>query len=157
MAVPVPPALVALMVTWNGFTLKPVGVPVIAPVLVFTFSPEGNPLAPKLVGLLVAVMVYENATPCLPLAVRELLMTGVAGLIVIARFWGALVPLTFAAVMLPLYVAGPGPAAVGVPENNPVVALKFTPGMGFGPAANPGIAMVKARALPSATAVRRQV
>ena len=127
-ALPVPPALVALMVTLILFPLI-VGVPVIAPVLVFTLSPEGNPVALKLVGLLVAVMVYENATPCLPLAVRELLMTGVAGLIVIARFWAALVPLAFVAVMLPLYVAGPGPAAVGVPENNPVVALKFTPGM----------------------------
>ena len=123
-ALPVPPALVALMVTLILFPLI-VGVPVIAPVLVFTLSPEGNPVALKLVGLLVAVMVYENATPCLPLAVRELLMTGVAGLIVIARFWAALVPLAFVAVMLPLN----GPAVVGVPENAPVAVLKFTPGI----------------------------
>src|SRR5438128_8843009 len=46
-ALPVPPALVALMVTLK-FPFV-VGVPVIAPVLVFTLSPEGNPVALKLV------------------------------------------------------------------------------------------------------------
>src|SRR5262245_15455593 len=51
-------------------------------------------------------------------------MTGVAGLIVTANVWVP-VPLAFVAVMLPLNV----PVAVGVPENNPVVALKLTPGM----------------------------
>ena len=52
-------------------------------------------------------------------------MTGVAGLIVIVRAWGLLVPVAFVAVMVPLNV----PVAVGVPENNPVVVLKLTPGM----------------------------
>ena len=49
-AVPVPPALLALIVT----LVVPValGVPLITPVLVFTLSPPGNPVAPKLVGLL---------------------------------------------------------------------------------------------------------
>ena len=35
------------------------------------------------------------------------------------------VPLALVALMVPLY----GPAVVGVPENNPVVALKLTPGI----------------------------
>jgi hypothetical protein len=53
-AVPVPLPLVALNVT----LLVPgeLGVPLIAPVVVFTESPDGNPLAPKLVGLLLAVI-----------------------------------------------------------------------------------------------------
>jgi len=121
----VPPAFVALTVTLK-FPFV-VGVPDIAPVPVFTVSPEGNPLAPKLVGLLLAVMVYGNATPCLPLAVRELVMTGVAGLIVTVS---ALVPVppAFVAVMLPLN----GPAVVGVPENAPVALLKLTPGIDTG-------------------------
>ena len=89
-----PPAFVALTVTLK-FPFV-VGVPDIAPVLVFTVSPEGNPLAPKLVGLLLAVMVYGNATPCLPLAVRELVMTGVAGLIVTVRFWFPVPPVLVA-------------------------------------------------------------
>jgi len=57
-AVPVPPALVALMVTLNGPLT--VGVPVIAPVLVLTLSPLGNPVALKLVGLLLAVIWYKG-------------------------------------------------------------------------------------------------
>ena len=53
-AEPVPPALLALMVT----ELVPVanGVPDMTPVVVFTLRPAGNPVALKLVGLLVAVM-----------------------------------------------------------------------------------------------------
>jgi hypothetical protein len=54
-ALPVPPALVALMVTL--YVPAVVGVPEMAPVLVFTVKPEGSPVALKLVGLLVAVMV----------------------------------------------------------------------------------------------------
>ena len=52
--VPVPPPLVAVI-----FAVKvPVtdGVPLITPVLVVTASPAGKPLAPKLVGVLVAVI-----------------------------------------------------------------------------------------------------
>ena len=53
-ALPVPPALVALMVT--VYVPAVVGVPEINPVLVFTVRPAGNPVALKLVGLLVAVI-----------------------------------------------------------------------------------------------------
>jgi len=53
-ALPVPPALVALMVT--AYVPAVVGVPEINPVLVFTLKPAGSPVALKLVGLLVAVI-----------------------------------------------------------------------------------------------------
>jgi len=53
-ALPVPPALVALMET--QYVPAVVGVPEINPVLVFTVSPAGSPVALKLVGLLVAVI-----------------------------------------------------------------------------------------------------
>jgi hypothetical protein len=53
-ALPLPPALLALMVELNvPVTL---GVPLITPVLVLTLKPVGRPVAPKLVGLLLAVM-----------------------------------------------------------------------------------------------------
>jgi hypothetical protein len=54
-ALPVPPALVALMVTL--YVPAVVGVPEISPVVVFTANPAGSPVALKLVGLLVAVTV----------------------------------------------------------------------------------------------------
>ena len=53
-ALPVPLALVALIDA--AVTATVVGVPVIKPVLVFTTNGEGRLLAPKLVGLLVAVI-----------------------------------------------------------------------------------------------------
>jgi hypothetical protein len=53
-ALPVPPALVALMVTL--YVPVVVGVPEINPVLVFTDKPAGSPVALKLVGLFVAVI-----------------------------------------------------------------------------------------------------
>ena len=53
-AVPVPPAFVALNVIVDIPTA--VGVPEIRPVTVLTESPAGNPDALKLVGLLVAVI-----------------------------------------------------------------------------------------------------
>ena len=53
-ALPVPPALVALIVTL--YVPAVVGVPEINPVLVFTDKPAGNPVALKLVGLFVAVI-----------------------------------------------------------------------------------------------------
>jgi hypothetical protein len=54
-AVPVPPALVALMVTL--YVPAVVGMPEISPVLVFTVRPEGRrPMTLKLVGLLVALI-----------------------------------------------------------------------------------------------------
>jgi hypothetical protein len=54
-AVPVPALLLALSVTVD-VPPAPVGVPEITPVVVFTDSPPGNPVAPKLVGELVAVI-----------------------------------------------------------------------------------------------------
>ena len=53
-ALPVPPALVALMMTLDVPVV--VGVPEINPVLVFTDKPAGSPVALKLVGLFVAVI-----------------------------------------------------------------------------------------------------
>jgi hypothetical protein len=53
-AVPVPPALVALRVTVE--VPAAVGVPEINPVALFTVNPAGNPVAPKLVGVFVAVI-----------------------------------------------------------------------------------------------------
>jgi hypothetical protein len=58
-ALPVPPALVALIVTLYGLpvSVPAAGVPETTPVLVFTLRPAGSPAALKLVGLLVAVIV----------------------------------------------------------------------------------------------------
>ena len=60
-AVPVPPLLVALRATLNAPVT--VGVPEINPVTVFTERPAGSPVALKLVGLFVAVIVYKKAVP----------------------------------------------------------------------------------------------
>jgi hypothetical protein len=53
-AVPVPAVFVALSVIVE--TPPAVGVPEIRPVVVFTVRPAGSPVAPKLVGLLLAVI-----------------------------------------------------------------------------------------------------
>ena len=53
-ALPVPPALVALIVTL--YVPAVVGVPEISPLVVFTVKPAGSPVALKLVGLFVAVI-----------------------------------------------------------------------------------------------------
>ena len=53
-AEPVPAALVAVIVMLD--VPVAVGVPVIAPVEVFTVRPEGSSVAPKLVGLLLAAI-----------------------------------------------------------------------------------------------------
>ena len=53
-AVPVPAALVALRVTVE--VPAEVGVPEINPLVVLADKPAGKPVAPKLVGLLVAVV-----------------------------------------------------------------------------------------------------
>jgi len=73
-ALPVPLLLVAVRVT--GVVVAVVGVPLIAPVAAFTARPAGNRLAPNFVGLLVAVMEYENAVPTRPVAVRVLVICG---------------------------------------------------------------------------------
>jgi hypothetical protein len=54
-AVPVPTLLVALNDTVE-VPPAPVGVPEIIPVVVLSDNPAGNPVAPKLVGVLVAVI-----------------------------------------------------------------------------------------------------
>ena len=53
-ALPVPPALVALIVT--VYVPAVVGMPEINPVLVLILKPAGSPVALKLVGLFVAVI-----------------------------------------------------------------------------------------------------
>ena len=53
-ALPVPPLLMALIVTLK--TPVAAGVPVMAPVEPFTPSPPGSPVAPKEVGLPVAAI-----------------------------------------------------------------------------------------------------
>ncbi|HTX39898.1 MAG TPA: hypothetical protein VME43_32995 [Bryobacteraceae bacterium] len=53
-ALPVPLLFVALMVT--GVVPTALGVPEMTPVAVLTDSPPGNPVAPKLVGELPAVI-----------------------------------------------------------------------------------------------------
>jgi len=73
-AVPVPPELVALRFT--GKVPVTPGTPEIKPVAVFTNRPVGNPVALKLVGLLVAVMPYEKLDPTLPEALAVLVITG---------------------------------------------------------------------------------
>ena len=53
--VPVPPALMAEIVT--DLVPAAVGVPEMSPLVVFTLRPAGRPVAAKLVGVLLAVMV----------------------------------------------------------------------------------------------------
>ena len=120
-ALPVPPALVALIVTL--YVPAVVGVPEITPVLVFTLKPGGKPVAPKLVGLFVAVIVYENATPAVPVAVRELVITGGGGLLIVKVSVALPVPPGLVALIVTEYV----PAVVGVPEINPVVVFTVNP------------------------------
>lgn len=55
------------------------GVPEIEPLAVLIINPAGRPVALKLVGLLVAVIVYENALPTVPVALAGLLITGAGG------------------------------------------------------------------------------
>ena len=118
--VPVPPALVALRVTLELPAVT--GVPEIRPVAVLIESPPGNPVALKLVGLLVAVIWKLNATPTWPVAVVELVITGVAGLIVRVRV-AVPVPPELAALKLTLEL----PAVVGVPEMSPVTVSTDNP------------------------------
>ena len=79
-AVPVPILFVAKRVT--VVVPMAVMVPEMRPVVVSTESPAGNPAALKLVGPLVAMILYAKATPVVPVVVRALVITGAAGLIV---------------------------------------------------------------------------
>ena len=119
-AVPVPLVLVAVMVT--AVEPRLVGVPLITPVVVFRLKPAGNPVAPKLVGVLVAVIVYENDTSITPLAPVALVMTGSADPMV--RLSDAVpLPALFVAVSVTVEV----PAVVGVPLMTPVAVFTLKP------------------------------
>src|SRR5438270_98691 len=96
-AVAVPPALIALIVTL--FTPAAVGVPERSPVLVSIVTPVGKPVA-----------------------VAALLITGVAGLTVSVKV-AEPVPLALMALIVTLLT----PVAVGVPESRPVLVLTLTP------------------------------
>ena len=120
-ALPVPPAFVALNVTLK-VPAAPVGVPEIKPEAVFTARPAGNPVAPKLVGELVAVIWYEKAVPLVALAVVLLVTTGAATVTVKTRGKLPVPPLLVA-----LSVTVEVPAAVGVPEIRPEVVFTVSP------------------------------
>jgi hypothetical protein len=103
-----------------------VGVPVITPVPAITLSPGGKPVALKLVGEFVAVMVYPepNGAPIVPLAAAALVITGEAGMIVKVTPRVPAMGLAFDAVTVALNV----PPEVGVPEITPVDVLMLKPG-----------------------------
>src|SRR2546425_1154182 len=98
------PALVALRVTVEAPAV--VGGPEMRPVVALSATPAGNPVAPKLLGLLVPALV----------------MTGVAGVIVTASVWVPVPP-----ALVALRVTVEAPAVAGVPEMRPVVALSARP------------------------------
>ena len=76
------------------------GVPRITPVLVFNARPAGRPVAVKLTGLLVAVIVYDNILPTFPKIELGLVMTGGGGM-AIEMFKLALpVPTVFVALIV---------------------------------------------------------
>src|SRR5262245_9282020 len=113
-SVPVPPLLVALIVTFDTPGVE--GVPEMSPVVVLTTSPAGSPTASKLVGLLVAVIWYENGIPMVPVAVNVLVMTGSGGGSLIVRERDNVpVPPAFVA----LNVTEERPDDVGVPDIHP--------------------------------------
>ena len=117
---PVPPALLALMLT----LVVPValGVPVMAPLLVLTLRPAGNPLALKLVGVLLAAIVQLKAEPLVPVAVSALVIDGGVGKTVMTNV-AEPVPPALIALMLALVV----PVAVGVPVMAPLLVFTFKP------------------------------
>jgi hypothetical protein len=112
------------MVTW--YMPAVVGVPEIKPVLVFTVKPAGSPLALKLVGLLVAVIRYENAAPTVPLTVEALVMTG-GGRVIVKLSVALPVPTELVALIITLYGLPASVPAAGVPEINPVLVLTVKP------------------------------
>ena len=74
MADPVPVALDALNATLDVPAAW--GMPEMTPVDVLTESPGGSPVALKLVGLLLAVIVYLNDVPTVPVALKALVIEG---------------------------------------------------------------------------------
>ena len=103
-------------------TATAVGVPLIRPVVVLMVKPAGSPVAPKIVGERLAVMVYEKTVPTLPLAVSALVMAGAAGFTVRVNVADP-VPPAFVADSEIVLVATP----VGVPLMMPVVEFRISP------------------------------
>ncbi|HTX39901.1 MAG TPA: hypothetical protein VME43_33010 [Bryobacteraceae bacterium] len=119
-ALPVPLLFVALIVT--GVVPAALGVPEMTPVEVLTDSPPGSPVAPKLVGELLAVIWYEKALPTAPFAVLALVITGGPDVTVTVS-----VVLPVPVLFVALIVTGVVPAALGVPEMTPVEVLTDSP------------------------------
>jgi hypothetical protein len=117
-AEPVPAEFVASIVT--ALTPSTVGVPEITPVLIFTDKPKGRFAAAYVVGLLEALMVYENGTLTVAAAVNVPPITGAttAEAIVITSC-SVSVPPAFVAPIVTFAV----PDAAGVPVMAPVVVL----------------------------------
>lgn len=99
-----------------------VGVPEISPVAVLIDNPVGKPVAPKTVGLLEAVIWYENELPTVPFAVLELVITGTTAFAVTVS-----VAVPAPVVLLALNVTGIVPVELRVPEINPVAVLMDNP------------------------------
>lgn len=120
---PVPAELLALTVT--AVVPATVGVPVMAPEVVFTDNPGGSAPTLKLVGVLLAVRVNEKAVPTVPGALAPLVIAEVpvAGLIVMMMVAVAFNPAESVTVTEPVEV----PAVVGVPVMSPEVALMARP------------------------------
>jgi hypothetical protein len=79
--VPVPATLAAESVMVN--VPDAVGVPLITPLDVFTLSPAGNPDAPKVVGVFVAVIVVLYVAPTVPDGSEVFVTTGAEAFVVI--------------------------------------------------------------------------
>src|ERR1700683_371469 len=90
-----------------------------------TDKPVGSPVAPKLVGLLLAVIEYPKVDPTVPLAVELLLMTGAEG--TSALIVKVIMPLAVPPELVAVMVTANVPEAVGVPEITPVDVLTDKP------------------------------
>ena len=72
--------MVLLALSATGIVPAALGVPEINPVVALIDNPAGKPVAPKVVGLLVAVIWYENEVPTVPVAAFGLVIAGIAWL-----------------------------------------------------------------------------
>src|SRR5688500_12695932 len=118
---PVPVGLVAVTFTLNAPAT--VGIPAIRPVAGLIDSPVGRPVAPKLVGLLVAVSWWTNELPVPPEACAAPVNTGGRRLSVIVSACVAV-----AVGLVALSTTLKAPLTVGVPAMRPVVGLTVSPG-----------------------------
>src|SRR5436853_636404 len=100
-ALPVPPALVALIVTLNVPAV--VGVPAITPVVGFGPMPDGRPVGLLLVVRLLAVVICEEAAPTGPVAVRGRCVTGGGGGLIVKVKVALPVPPELVALMVTVY------------------------------------------------------